>query len=59
MGQDTKRFMRMLVFFDLPVVTKTEKRAYTVFRRFLLNDRSSEGRVYPALSSSVVSFIRN
>ena len=38
MGQDTKRFMRMLVFFDLPVVTKTEKRAYTVFRRFLLND---------------------
>jgi CRISPR-associated protein Cas2 len=30
--------MRLLVFFDLPSVTKTEKRAYTVFRRFLLND---------------------
>lgn len=30
--------MRMLVFFDLPVVTKTERRAYTLFRRFLLND---------------------
>lgn len=30
--------MRMMVFFDLPVVTKTEKRAYTLFRRFLLND---------------------
>ncbi|WP_042428603.1 CRISPR-associated endonuclease Cas2 [Comamonas granuli] len=30
--------MRMLVFFDLPVVTKTDRRAYTVFRRFLLND---------------------
>ncbi len=30
--------MRMLVFFDLPVVTKAERRAYTVFRRFLLND---------------------
>jgi CRISPR-associated protein Cas2 len=30
--------MRMLVFFDLPVVTKTDKRAYTLFRRFLLND---------------------
>ena len=30
--------MRILVFFDLPVVTKTERRAYTVFRRFLLND---------------------
>lgn len=30
--------MRMLVFFDLPVVTRPEKRAYTQFRRFLLND---------------------
>jgi CRISPR-associated protein Cas2 len=30
--------MRMLVFFDLPVVTKAERRAYTQFRRFLLND---------------------
>jgi CRISPR-associated protein Cas2 len=38
MSQETRRFMRMLVFFDLPTVTKGEKRAYTVFRRFLLND---------------------
>ncbi|MFO1245418.1 MAG: CRISPR-associated endonuclease Cas2 [Ramlibacter sp.] len=30
--------MRMMVFFDLPVVTKAERRAYTQFRRFLLND---------------------
>jgi CRISPR-associated protein Cas2 len=30
--------MRMLVFFDLPVVTREERRAYTLFRRFLLND---------------------
>ena len=30
--------MRLLVFFDLPFVTKTERRAYTVFRRFLVND---------------------
>lgn len=30
--------MRMMVFFDLPVVTKAERRAYTLFRRFLLND---------------------
>lgn len=30
--------MRMLVFFDLPMVTRAEKRAYTLFRRFLLND---------------------
>ena len=30
--------MRLIVFFDLPMVTKTEKRAYVQFRRFLLND---------------------
>ena len=30
--------MRMMVLFDLPTVTKSEKRAYTLFRRFLLND---------------------
>lgn len=30
--------MRLLVFFDLPMVTKIEKRAYVQFRRFLLND---------------------
>lgn len=30
--------MRMLVFFDLPVTTKAKRYAYTVFRRFLLND---------------------
>ena len=38
MAEDTRRFMRMLVFFDLPVVTRAERRAYTQFRRFLLND---------------------
>jgi CRISPR-associated protein Cas2 len=30
--------MRMLVLFDLPVVTRAERRAYTQFRRYLLND---------------------
>ncbi|HEX9390260.1 MAG TPA: CRISPR-associated endonuclease Cas2 [Usitatibacteraceae bacterium] len=30
--------MRLLVFFDLPVVTKAERKAYVHFRRFLLND---------------------
>jgi CRISPR-associated protein Cas2 len=30
--------MRMLVLFDLPTVTKAERRAYTLFRRYLLND---------------------
>lgn len=38
MSRETRRYMRMMVFFDLPVVTKAERRAYTVFRRFLLND---------------------
>lgn len=32
------RFMRMLVFFDLPVKTKTERRIATQFRNFLLKD---------------------
>lgn len=30
------RFMRLLVFFDLPTSTKKERKEYTVFRRFLL-----------------------
>jgi CRISPR-associated protein Cas2 len=30
--------MRLIVFFDLPMVTKAEKKAYAQFRRFLLND---------------------
>lgn len=38
MSAETRRYMRILVFFDLPVVTRAERRAYTVFRRFLLND---------------------
>ena len=30
--------MRVLVFFDLPVDTKVERRAYTKFRKFLLRN---------------------
>ena len=30
--------MRIMVFFDLPTVSKADKRAYVEFRRFLLND---------------------
>ena len=30
------RFMRVIVFFDLPVITNEERRAYTQFRKFLL-----------------------
>ncbi|MBS5472224.1 CRISPR-associated endonuclease Cas2 [Gemmiger formicilis] len=32
------KFMRMIVFFDLPVQTKTERRHATAFRNFLLKD---------------------
>lgn len=38
MSLTTRRYMRLLVFFDLPVVTRAERRAYTIFRRFLVND---------------------
>ncbi len=38
MSAETRRYMRILVFFDLPMVTRTERRAYTIFRRFLIND---------------------
>lgn len=30
--------MRLMVFFDLPMVTRAERRAYAQFRKFLLND---------------------
>ena len=32
------KFMRMLVFFDLPVKSKAAQKAATRFRNFLLND---------------------
>ena len=32
------RFMRIIVFFDLPVKTKEEKRVYVRFRKFLIDD---------------------
>ncbi len=32
------KFMRIIVFFDLPVKTKNERREATAFRNFLLND---------------------
>lgn len=31
-------FMRLIVFFDLPVKTKTERRTATQFRNFLIKD---------------------
>ncbi|MGI5970779.1 MAG: CRISPR-associated endonuclease Cas2 [Oscillospiraceae bacterium] len=32
------KFMRILVFFDLPVKTKAERRTYSQFRNFLIKD---------------------
>jgi len=32
------KFMRLLVFFDLPVKTATQRKVATKFRNFLLND---------------------
>ena len=32
------KYMRILVFFDLPVKTKTERRRATQFRNFLIKD---------------------
>lgn len=32
------RYMRIIVFFDLPVVIPRERREYTRFRKFLLKD---------------------
>lgn len=53
MSKETRRFMRMIVFFDLPVTTPAKKRAYTLFRRFLLKDG------YDMLQWSVYSRIVN
>lgn len=32
------RFMRIMVFFDLPVSTKKKRKEYARFRKFLIND---------------------
>ena len=53
MSQESRRFMRLMVFFDLPTVTKADKRAYTLFHRFLLQDG------YDMLQWSVYSRIVN
>lgn len=53
MSQETRRFMRLMVFFDLPTITRADKRAYTLFHRFLLRDG------YDMLQWSVYSRIVN
>lgn len=34
----SNQFMRLFVFFDLPVTTKDERRNYAQFRKFLVKD---------------------
>lgn len=53
MSKVNQTFMRILVFFDLPVKTKEERRIYTRFRQFLL----AEG--YDMLQYSVYGRIVN
>lgn len=38
MSRRTRKFMRLIIFFDLPVTTSAYRRAYVQFRRFLLRD---------------------
>jgi len=49
----SRRFMRIIVFFDLPVVKREDRKEYQNFRRFLLNDG------YLMLQFSVYSRICN
>lgn len=32
------RYMRMILFFDLPMQTYIDRKEYTLFRKFLIND---------------------
>ena len=34
----TCRYMRVLVFFDLPMLSSEDRKAYTRFRKYLIND---------------------
>lgn len=49
----SRKFMRILIFFDLPVVKREDRKEYQSFRRFLLNDG------YTMIQYSVYSRICN
>tara|TARA_R110002049_G_scaffold63757_1_gene169199 strand:- start:10044 stop:10376 length:333 start_codon:yes stop_codon:yes gene_type:complete len=36
MSKETRLFMRLLVFFDLPTTSRKDRRAYTLFHRYLV-----------------------
>lgn len=37
-GQGRQRYMRLVVFFDLPVETAAQRKSYRLFRRFLIKE---------------------
>lgn len=37
-GKARVRYMRLIVFFDLPIDTAAQRRSYRIFRKFLLKD---------------------
>lgn len=53
MSHEVRRFMRLIVFFDLPTTSRARKRAYVLFRRYLLQNG------YTMLQWSVYSRIVN
>ena len=57
------RYMRVLLFFDLPVETETQRRNYRLFRKHLIKDGfiMLQNSVYAkmALNSSAAKMIRD
>lgn len=57
------RFMRIIVFFDLPTLTSEERRSYTKFRKSLIKDGfiMMQESVYTkiALNSTAADLIKN
>lgn len=57
------RFMRMIILFDLPMETSSERRAYTKFRKYLIKNgfMMLQKSVYSKLviNSSAVKAVKN
>ena len=39
MSEERVRYMRLMVFFDLPVETSAQRKSYRLFRKFLIKER--------------------
>lgn len=57
------RYMRILLFFDLPTDTAKDRRVYSKFRKFLINEGfiMMQESVYTklALNNSIVNSVKN